>query len=301
MTAAGDVSNLPVFPEARAIVRDDKPLLDSAFSGVQPVMSEFSFAYQWIWADFTDCRLTRVDDVLLLVTKSGSAILPPVTADDEKASAVIRDILEDHQDVEFIRVPETLAERLDGLNVVEEPERSDYVYACDDLRELPGRRYRGKRNHVLQFHKAYPHAEYRQMDASLEGACIEFCHRWRDGHVNHESAGLQREAERAAAMLQQRKWLGLEGGVLTLGDRVAAFTLGEPINDTTYAIRVEKADSEITGAYQVINKEFACDAARSYCWINREQDLGLQGLRRAKLSYHPHHMVKKFRVSASAG
>ena len=97
-------------------------------------------------------------------------------------------------------------------------------------------------------------------------------------------------------MLAEYGWLGLRGGVMTAGGRVMGFAFGQPLNGDTFLIRAEKADASLPGVYQVINQEFARHAAAGFAWINREQDLGLPGLRRAKESYYPHHLVLKYRI-----
>lgn len=301
-----DLSVLPEYPRFTPLAREHRELVTAAFDCAQPEISDFTFAYQWVWRPYTKCRLSRIGEVLLLMIDAASGketwLLPPVTAGADDAAEIVARVLTGGESTpadSFARVPEDLAERLEGragLEVTEEPERADYVHLGDELRELPGPRFHGKRNHIRRFRAACPEAEYRQMDASLAAECAEFTRRWLEGHPKRYLPGLQREVAATLVMLQEREWLGSTGGCLVAGGRVTAFALGEPINSETFAVRVEKADTSLPGAYQAINQEFVRHGARAFRWINREQDLGVPGLRRAKQSYHPHHLVRKYRV-----
>jgi len=301
-----ELGTLPEFPCFAPLAAEHKDLVSAAFNCAQPGISEFTFAYQWVWRRYTKSRLSRVGGVLLMMSDAASGaepwLLPPVTADADEAAEIIARVLAAGADGtadSFARVPQSLAERLEArgaLSVAEERERADYVHLGDDLRELPGPRFHGKRNHIGRFRAARPDAEYVDVDASLAAKCAEFTTRWLADHPKRDLPGLQREVAITLAMLRELEWLGLAGGCLVTGDQVTAFALGEPINNETFAVRVEKADTSVPGAYQAINQEFARHAARAYRWINREQDLGVPGLRRAKQSYHPHHLLLKYRV-----
>lgn len=302
-----DLAVLPRYPEFVPIARDHKAVMDAAFQAVQPEISEFSFAYQWVWGRRAKCQLSRFKGAIIISGQSlqdgRPYLLPPVIPDLDEAAdlmlAVLRLSTDPPADA-FARLTQTMVDRLQEraeLIVAEEPGRADYVYTGSDLRDLPGRRFHKKRNHIKQFVAAYPEAAYRQMDAALADRCAAFCRDWLESHPDRESTGLRREVDAAIEMLAEREWLGLTGGVIIVDDRIVAFALGEQINRDTFAVRVEKADVTLGGSYQVINQQFARHAAGGLKWINREQDVGDLGLRRAKQSYHPHHMLHRYRVS----
>lgn len=305
-TVSPQIDGLNDYPDFVPLGREHKSLLDTALAVVQPEICELTFAYQWAWRRHTHCRLSRFGDAVLLAMDSASTgevwLLPPLVVETERAAAVIHAVLTDARQstaASFARVPDCLAEvvrRYDDLTVADERDRADYVYLGDDLRELPGRRYHDKRTHIRRFFAACPQARYQAMDTSLADRCAAFCREWLAGHSNRQLRGLRREVDTTLMLLADREWLGLSGGVLTADDQIAAFALGEPINETTFAIRAEKADTTHPGAYQAINQAFARHAAGAYQWINREQDLGVAGLRRAKQSYRPHHLVHKYRI-----
>jgi hypothetical protein len=106
-------------------------------------------------------------------------------------------------------------------------------------------------------------------------------------------SGLEAENAAIKAVFDKFEYLGVFGGAVYIDDKVEAFTLAEPLNDETAVVHFEKANSGIEGLYQVINQWFCQRALRGFRFVNREQDLGVSGLRKAKQSYHPHHMVEK--------
>jgi len=174
-----------------------------------------------------------------------------------------------------------------------DPALEDYVYRADDLRDLPGRRYQPKRNHINRFTAAYPDYRYEPLTSDRFAECMALEREWRRAHEGHASelCAEQRAMQRAFEHFEE---LGLTGGCLYVGDRLVAFTYGSAINGSTFDTHVEKADTEYDGAFTVINKLFAQHLPTRFTLIDREEDLGLDGLRRAKRSYHPTFMQRKF-------
>lgn len=154
----------------------------------------------------------------------------------------------------------------------------DYVYNADDLRNLAGRRYQPKRNHINRFTAEYPDYRYEELTPDRFGECMALEREWRKAHEGHTSelCAEQRAMQRAFEHFEE---LGLIGGCIYVGDRLAAFTYGSAVNDHTFDTHVEKADTEFDGAFTIINKLFAQHLPERFTLINREEDLGLDGLR----------------------
>ncbi len=169
----------------------------------------------------------------------------------------------------------------------------DYVYAADDLRNLPGRRYQPKRNHINRFMAEYPDYRYEELTPDRFDECMQLEREWRRNHEGHTSelCAEQRAMQRAFAHFAE---LGMTGGCIYVGERMVAFTYGSAVNDHTFDTHVEKADTDYDGAFTVINCLFARHLPERFTLINREEDLGIEGLRRAKLSYHPAIIQHKF-------
>jgi hypothetical protein len=294
---------IPEYPESTRLCREHRPILDQHLVIAQPRISELSFAYLWSWQPYIDCRLSMYGGTLLVTASHASGtdryVFPPLTAAPSHAADIIRAILDDYPDSTFKRVPEPVAEVLkeeDDMLITEKPGRADYVHLASDLKTLPGSRFHSKKNLIRQFRKERPQASYMEMDKELAQQCIAFTESWLENHPKNNLSSLRREVETCIKMLSEMEWLALSGGVITDGDEIIGYALGEPLNEDTFVVRVEKADTGIQGSYQILNQQFAIHAGPGYRWINREQDLGIPGLRRAKQSYHPHHMVRKFVV-----
>ena len=173
----------------------------------------------------------------------------------------------------------------------------DYIYAIEDLATLAGRKYQRKRNHFNRFRQAHPDYTVEPITDKNTAAVAELLDAWytqRQASDPHSDFHMERSALKKA--LQFRKELGMEGLVLVDEGKLLAMTLGSPLSRQTFDVQFEKALEETDGAYPAINCEFARYLQKKYPelkWLNREEDLGLEGLRKAKMSYNPDHFVEK--------
>ena len=174
----------------------------------------------------------------------------------------------------------------------------DYIYAIDDLADLRGRKFQKKRNHLNRFEQEHPDAQILPLDENTRVAAFLLAEQWyqnrcaaepsRDFHLE------QLALHRAFAFWRQ---LGMEGVVLMENGQAMAFAMGSRLNRDTFDIHFEKALDTYDGAYAAVNRGFARYLREKYPdvkWLNREDDLGIEGLRKAKLSYCPDHMVEKY-------
>lgn len=180
------------------------------------------------------------------------------------------------------------------FNFESDRDYADYIYLRSDLATLRGKKFQSKRNHINRFKANYPHFEYRPLTVNLVSECIRLENLWCKANDCAENEALQNERRSMQAALQHMDELGLTGGVLHVNGEIVAFTYGAPINETTFDTCVEKADTNFDGAYAMINYEFANRIPEQYTYINREEDLGLEGLRKAKLSYQPEVILEKY-------
>ena len=173
----------------------------------------------------------------------------------------------------------------------------DYIYAIDDLADLRGRKFQKKRNHLNRFEQEHPDAQILPLDAQTMEAAHLLAQKWYeertaidpDGDYHLEKIALER------AFSHYRE-LGMEGVVLVEQGNVMAFAMGSRLTGDTYDIHFEKALGASDGTYAAINRGFARYLREKYPevkWLNREDDMGIEGLRKAKLSYNPDHMVEK--------
>ena len=174
----------------------------------------------------------------------------------------------------------------------------DYVYSIEDLAELKGRKFQKKRNHLNRFLMEHPNCQLFDLDESTRAAAYCMLQSWYAQRAQTDPTmdfHLEKLAlDRAFAFQKQ---LELEGVVLMEGGELLAFAMGSFLSGDTFDIHFEKAREDIPGAYNAINREFARYLRDKYPqlkWLNREDDLGLEGLRKAKLSYNPDHMIEKY-------
>ena len=174
---------------------------------------------------------------------------------------------------------------------------SDYIYLRTDLADLKGKRFQSKRNHGNKFMRTYPNWNYTPITPDRIQECLEMERQWCIVNNCEQEEGLGAERQAVIYALHHFEELGLTGGILHVDGHIAAFTFGMPINENTFGVHAEKADSNIEGAYAVINQQFARHIPEQYIYLNREEDLGIEGLRKAKLSYQPTLILEKYSAS----
>lgn len=180
----------------------------------------------------------------------------------------------------------------EGIDIIVEPQRNqyDYIYRRADLAALQGGKLKAKRNHVNKFRAEYPDFEYRELTPEMFDECRRLATIWREERGdNNPEYGDTIAAEHRVMENVFANWeaLGMLGGSIWLGNKMVAFTYGAAVTDDTIDVCVEKADRSIDGLFSVINQQFAAHLPERYIYLNREEDMGLEGLRKAKLSYHP--------------
>lgn len=171
---------------------------------------------------------------------------------------------------------------------------ADYVYSVDELSQLRGRKYQQKRNYCHRFEVLYPDWHVEPVTAKNAALCAQMAQKWYDRHPKGMAADCERKAIALAA--ESFASLGMDGLLLYAAGDVAAFSLGGLMNARYYDVCFEKAFTEIDGAYAVINREFSRMVAEKYPhveFLNREDDMGIAGLRKAKLSYRPTLLLEK--------
>ena len=173
----------------------------------------------------------------------------------------------------------------------------DYVYSIDDLADLEGKKYDGKRNHFRRFKDAYPDYKVLPITESNVSLARQMAKEWYEERISaNPDADFHMEKAALERAFRDFSALGMEGLIIQSGDEVLAFTLASRMSEDTLDVHFEKARAGVQGAYAAINCEFARyirDKYPNIKYLDREEDMGLEGLRRAKESYKPHHMIEK--------
>jgi hypothetical protein len=290
--------------EFRAIELEHRDPIRAFLHTYQPETSELTFTNLYIWRDHYAFRWSRYEDWLFVLGTDSAGktfALPPVGP--APRVEVTRTLLQwlsaqDGPGTRIERADQRLVTELEGTaDLIIEPTREhfDYVYTTKSLITLEGRKLHSKRNHINQFQRTYA-ARYAPLQDTHIGACLELTETWCEWRRCEEDMNLLDEWEVVREALGHWQMLGIQGGVILIDDQVQAFALGEKLNDSTAVVHIEKANSEIRGLFAVINQQFCEHAWAGLTYVNREQDLGEEGLRKAKLSYYPDHMVAKYRI-----
>ena len=161
----------------------------------------------------------------------------------------------------------------------------DYIYRRSDLALLQGGHLQAKRNHVNRFKADNPDFEYRPLTPELFDECRRLTGVWQEEKDASETISVERQV--METVFGSWDALGMIGGSIWVNGHMVAFSYGAAVTNDTFDICVEKADRNIEGAFAIINQQFAEHLPEQYIYVNREEDMGLPGLRKAKLSYHP--------------
>jgi uncharacterized protein len=296
------IGQLPAFPDFVRLDISHRERIDEVLAALQPEVSELNFAEIFAWSRVRQTQISELDGAMCLhILRHGKrCFYPPIGARDP-AAAMRRMLLwlRESGDDGFVYGltdgQAAQAEATGALIAEEDPDNADYVYQAHDLIHLPGHRYDGKRNHIHNFTKAYDFA-YAELDARAVPEAIDFQRRWFAERSRFDLPGLAAENQAVNELLRHFGDLPVTGATLRVDGRIEAFAIASELNRETAMVIVEKANPEMRGIYQAINQMFCENTLSRYSWINREQDAGDAGLRRAKLSYHPHHMVAKYKV-----
>ncbi len=179
----------------------------------------------------------------------------------------------------------------------EERDYAEYVYLSENLRELKGKKYHQKRNHISRFTQNQPDCVFRKIDRDNIARVREMNDEWCRLYGCQQNKSLVEEQCATRNAFDHFFELGFDGGFIESGGKILGFSIGEPINSEYYCVHIEKAFHEIQGSYAMINREFARAFCEGYKYINREDDVGEEGLRKAKLSYYPEEITDKLTIT----
>ena len=273
-------------------------------------VSELTFTNFFAWRYFYKFRYAIIADLLCVVSfpckGEAFAMMPIGDVDKERFAAAFSELkkyfIDNGRKPIFKRISQDELKYFSGVGVPEnsfvyDRDNSDYLYNTSDLIGLRGKKYDGKRNHINKFNRRYTY-EYIPLECSLLDECSRIMEEWcgekgcdcQDGDYCERFANME--------LLRNYKTLGCKGALIKTDGKFEAFTVGEMLNEDTAVIHIEKAKSSIDGLYTLINQQFTLREWSGTTYINREQDLGEEGIRKAKLSYHPVRLIDKYIVYA---
>lgn len=287
--------------EWKEITEAERELFQGFYEKEQSRSCEHSFTNNLLWSPFYGTRYCVIEGNL--VFKSGEEKLSvsfPIGKNQiqKTMDKLLQYFEEKKQPFSMHSVTpeqfELLTQMYPGkFQIVYDRDWADYIYESEKLISLSGKKLHGKRNHINNFIKAYPDYQYERIDAKNREECIELAQNWREENGCDSDPEKNEEFCVTLRALKEMEDLNLTGGLIRADGRVVAFSMGEKLCDDTFVVHIEKAYADVQGAYPIINQQFVLHEAADYRYINREEDTGAEGLRKAKLSYYPVFLQEK--------
>ncbi|MDU7692910.1 MAG: phosphatidylglycerol lysyltransferase domain-containing protein [Helicobacter sp.] len=286
----------------------DCEVINGALAHENVQIGDITFVNLYIWRHARDISFANVSNCILVRTMLSNKehyYFFPKGSGDKKA--VIADLLSQDKEARFSALTSEEAEFLqvnfpNRFQIILNEDRSDYIYSTNELINLSGRKFHKKKNHLNQFIRANPDFTYEAFNSQNIAKVIQKQHEWLNLRNDNEIdlANLKFEHLGIIDVLENFDVLvcsNLRGGAICVDGEIVAFSFGEIINPKMCLIHIEKGSPFVHGAYQAINQQFLKHEFADTEFVNREEDLGLEGLRKAKLSYNPLYLLKKFEAT----
>ena len=282
----------------RSLELSDRPTIEAFLQRYPPEISELTFSNLFVWRNSRPIFFAEVEDSIVFVANPAKEGAEQKVVFGQPVGKALPLVVASSLDVQvagFVRLGVQAADHLReaDLHVVADRNNADYVYRSADLAKLSGRRLHKKRNLVKQCLSAYT-CEYEPIMPELIDECSEMQARWCKAKECGRNPGLCDEYIAIQEVFSHYQDLNLIGGAIRIDGIIQAYSIAEELSPGTAVCHFEKAMPEFRGLSQLINQWLAKFALSEFEFINREQDLGIQGLRQAKESYCPDHMVHKF-------
>ncbi|ANV97573.1 hypothetical protein BBW65_01555 [Helicobacter enhydrae] len=288
-----------------------RELILSFQQDVELPLSDFNFANLLIWHNAREISFCVIEDALILRSQYPNQKPYYFYPQGTSPRNALQRLIETERDLYFKSLTFAQTQELEALypqrfDISQTPEHFDYIYNVSELIALSGRKYHKKKNHLNKFLQTYPHFVFEEVSLANSAELVQTYAQWYEANP-HKDEALRAEKEGIETLLKHWEVLskpnaqglfGLKGGILRLDGEIIAFALGEALSTQSVVIHIEKANIAYVGIYQAINQQFLANVWHQYLWVNREEDLGLEGLRKAKLSYQPTQLLHKYSAAS---
>ena len=264
---------------------------------------EWTFANLFLWSSAYETDYVIIEKMLVFRTTS-EEISYTFPLGEGDAKAVLDILMKDCKDknIPFYlycltpAMKEKLEEYYPGkFKFTTDDSQYDYIYAQKDLAELAGKKYSAKRNHINKINTL--NWSYEDITPENVGECKDMAKEWCRKNDCDQDESKNEEMSVVLGSLDNMEALSMIGGLIRIDERIVAFTVGCEINEDTFDVNIEKAYYDVQGAYPLINREFVSRRLGQYKYINREEDLGIEGLRKAKKSYYPVYWLDSYEAT----
>lgn len=284
----------------RKPVVDDKQWVDECLKYVNSFNCEYTFGNIFVWSTAYRTKICRYKDFLMCRWGKDSEFMYSLPIGKGDFKDAVNQIILDAESNGVTPViygvtsnyKKLLDEHFDGkFNYKFDEGYNDYIYSTEKMANLSGKKYHSKRNHITNFKKNNPDWTFEILNENNIPECIDLHTKWINNHADDEDYSFEFEAVLTA--FEHYDKLGFTGGLIRVQGEVIAFTFGERHSDALFVTHFEKAPADVQGAYTIINQEFTKNCLMDFEFVNREEDLGLEGLRKAKQSYNPEIFLEK--------
>lgn len=286
----------------------DRDLILGLQDRSQMPLSDFNFTNLWIWRFAREIAIAKIEECLIIRTTYPSKepyYFFPLSKDAlgdrvKKALESLMPLKPKFKSLTSLQA-QYLKEHF-GINSTPNRDRFDYVYNIQELIALSGRKYHKKKNHLNKFLSSYPSFSFEEVRETHLEEIKEIYQKWYEANLNKDRAleaekrGIESILEDFAFLSKPEGLFALRGGLLRADGEIIAFAFGEAVSDQSVVMHIEKANTSYAGVFQAINQQCLEHLWKDYEWVNREEDLGIEGLRKAKLSYHPAHLLEKYEI-----
>jgi len=287
----------------KPVTWEDYEVIDSYLKKYPAENCDFNICTLFTWGLYFKLEYAIFENRLILFNPYYQYLLSPV---GEKLTALELFQLNNcckkiHKDVEIMVISEDYIANTPNIDeyftLKNDEDWNDYIYSTESLVNLSGKKLAKKKNLISQFMRLYPQHELKPVTNSDYEELMNFCYYWKDTHKDNDDY-LDIEFEAIKTILLNWDKLPCEGYKLYANDKLCAFSVYSKQTDEMATVHYEKYDIQIKGAGQVINHETAKVLLDNYKYINREQDMGIEGIRQAKRSYQPIRKVPFYRLKS---
>ncbi|MBK5720817.1 DUF2156 domain-containing protein [Dysgonomonas sp. Marseille-P4677] len=288
----------------KQITLSDKKVIDASFVGNQYRACDFCFANLFAWnAKFKTVfaiehrtiflRFQDSDGQLYYMMPIGHMPLP------DAFDLIMQDAKENKIPFQMKGITSRMWENIqkempDRFRYIPDRNNDEYIYLCERLIKLSGKKLQSKRNHINRFKADNPDWVYFPLTDQKElNECVKMLDEWEAKSNSAINITQRYDYIATRIMLEHFDYLQLRGGAVRVNGKIVAFTIGEPLTADSFVVHVEKAFGDMNGAYTIINQQFVEHEASEFTYINREEDMGLNNLRKAKMSYYPDILLEE--------
>jgi len=280
---------------------EDKEKINEYLKNAEEPFCDFTFGNLFSWAVVENTEIAFLNNFLFIRFSDDEKYYYSFPIGNGEIKNAVLEIIENSKKYNkklcFVCLTKKQAEILKNIFnekiIIKENRNSfDYVYSVEKLSLLKGRKYHSKKNHFNSFEKSFDFI-YEEIDENNINECITFANEWYK--KSEKNASLLKEQKVLNNALSNYFKLNFIGAIIKINNKIVAFCVGEKMcKENIFCTHFEKADFEIPGAYTAINKLFSEFSINNFEFVNREDDAGIDGLRKAKLSYHPEFILEKY-------